>query len=179
MRYIATFSLILSLSCAALGWARPPALFSDPVFGMTYDSRLVHFETAPKRVSQACPDLHGQQFWLYAYHKTGNLEYFVLSNRQSEDSGAGVILRGAECIEGLPDWLLSGDAKYHPSKVNDGQGLFSEPALHSLSSDLLRRYAAAFGGKRNFLEAVKKKGLPLQDLVPILRTELVKFSNAR
>ena len=178
MRYIATRSIALLLICTGTLEAQLPALFSDPVFGMTYDTRAVHFQNAPRRISQLCPDLRAQRFWLYAYWKTGDSEYFVLSNLKSEDSGVGVVLRGSQCVEGLPDWLLSGDKKYHPAS-DDKLVVFTQATLQGLASDLLRRYANAFGGKKNFLEAVKKKGLPPQDLVPVLRAEFERFSNTQ
>jgi hypothetical protein len=177
MRYIATVSSCLLIITISVVQAQPRSLMGDPVFGMTYDTRKVHFENAPAKISQLCRDLSGETFWLYAYYKTPDAEYFVLSNSTSEVSGVGLVLRGTHCTEGLPDWILSGNAKYHPFN-EDQPVVFNDPILHGLASDLLRRYSSAFGGKKYFIDAVKKSGLPPNELVPPLRTDVERFIKA-
>jgi hypothetical protein len=53
---------------------------------------------------------------------------------------------------------------------------FSDSVLHGLASDLLRRYAEAFGGKDKFLRVLREDGLPIDDWrKPALRSEFDKF----
>jgi hypothetical protein len=142
-----------------------------------YDAQKVRFEQAPPSIGRFCRDLRGEKFWLYAYWKEADTEYFVLSNRKSEVSGVGVVLRGTECATGLPDWVLTGDARNGgPDKVNKPVR-FSDTVLHGLALDVLRRYTAAFGGKKNFLQAVR---MPPHSgpsyLEPVLRSEFEKFA---
>lgn len=146
---------------------------SDPVFGISYDPEIVHFETAPSKISSLCSESRGQKFWLYAYSRAGETEYFVLSNQESKVSGVGVVISGGKCVEGLPDWILTGNPEYSPQARSNQ---FPPEVVHGLAVDLLRRYATAFGGKNNFLEAMRKDGLPPDDETPVLKEEFQKFS---
>jgi hypothetical protein len=136
---------------------------SDPVFGMTYDLQKVHFETAPASIGRLCPEARGETYWLYAYRKEGDAEYFILSNFRSVISGAGVVLKGGRCTEALPDWILSGGEIATPQRT-DRSIKFTEAVEHGLAKDLLRRYSVAFGGRESFLNEVKLHGLPISDL---------------
>ena len=167
----------IGLLCCAAGWAQPRALMSDPVFGIIYDSQEVHFEYAPTLISQFCPSAQAKTFWVYARWKAGDLDFFILSNRDSELAGYAVVLRGKACSEGLPPWILTGDPLNRPGRGNESI-FFSETILRGLATDLLRRYAVAFGGKKSFLEAVRKGGLPSADLPPVLRSEFEKFAKS-
>jgi hypothetical protein len=85
---------------------------TDPVFGIVYDRRNVHFETAPARISELCRDRRGETFWLYAHWNQSDTDYYVLSSYRSETSGMAAVIHGARCVEGLPDWILSGNPKF-------------------------------------------------------------------
>lgn len=141
---------------------------SDPVFGMVYDVNKVHFEQAPLRISQVCRDLRGEKPWVYAEWKQDDIEYFVLSSRRSEVSGESAVIRGNECAVGLPEWVLSGnDPRYRPLKGKPFVA-FGPSVARGIASDLFKRYSAAFGGKRAFLDAVRIGGLyPDERLAPL------------
>jgi hypothetical protein len=175
---VAASSLALLLLNSAVLGAQPRSsrsMMSDPVFGIAYDPQRVRFEYSPERIGRLCPDLQNRRFWLYAYSKEGTTEYFVISNRESETSGVGVVLRGTQCVVGLPDWVLTGDSHLHPEKA--GQSIrFSNTAVIGLASDLCRRYSIAFGGKDAFLSALHKDGLPLNDLLPSVRHAVYELS---
>ena len=174
MRFIATISVGFAL--LALGTERVVgASMSDPIFGMRYNTQDVHFDYAPVKVSRFCGGFRGRRFWLYAYWKAGNREYFIVSDQVSEISGSGVVLYEAQCITGLPDWLIYGtmppDGAAKLTKI-------TEDVRHGLVKDLLRRYSAAFGGKKNFLRSESRDGLPPYDLPLIFRVDFEEFATS-
>jgi hypothetical protein len=151
---------------------------SDPVFGLVYDTGKVHFERAPPSVERMCAaDLQGRKnFWLYAYWKALDTEYFLLSSRESQESGGAAVIHGNKCTLGLPDWILSGEPSLNPDN-RDRSIVFPASVLHGLASDLLKRYSVAFGSKRNFLDATHRlRHFSPTDLPPVLRTEYEAFS---
>jgi hypothetical protein len=148
---------------------------SDPVFGITYDTSQVQFDAVPTSVRERCRELPRRQLWVYAHFKNAGMEFFVLSSPQSEVSGIGLVIHGSRCIEALPDWVLTGDIRYWSGKGSPGIR-FTDAILQGLATDLLRRYTAAFGDKRTFLEQLRKAGLPLDDHLPTLRHAFEEFS---
>lgn len=187
MRYItALTSICFAFLSLPAGHAQHQSLMSDPVLGIVYDPAKIHFEMAPSEIGNLCPMSRGKKFWLFAYLRTAvGEEFFVLSNRETSVSGEGVVISGGKCIEGLPDWILTGNPEYGPRDFRNGHEQLSASAgsikftpevLHSLAVDLLRRYTVAFGGKKNFLHAMRKDGLPPSDKMPILKEEFDKFS---
>jgi hypothetical protein len=55
---------------------------------------------------------------------------------------------------------------------------FTPAVLRGVAADLLRRYTAAFGGKKSFIEAVYKDGLPPDDKLPVLKREFDSLNNS-
>jgi len=188
MQFIAAASSVCLLFLGSLpGLSQSRARMSDPVFGIGYDPLKVHFDAAPAKISSFCSEAKGKKYWLYAYWQDGPTEYFIISNHESSVSGAGVIISGGKCAEGLPEWVLTGDPQYAPTEFRDGRlqpRRFEEPikftpaVLHGLATDLIRRYTAAFGGKKNFLDAVQKDGLPPDEKIPVLKKEFESFSKS-
>ncbi len=98
-----------------------------------------------------------------------------------------MIISGGKCVEGLPDWILTGDPEHGPQQARGGHSenaelarsiKFTPEILQGLAADLLRRYTAAFGGKKYFLEAMRRDGLPPDDKMPVLKKEFEKFSKS-
>jgi len=167
-------SLMLLVCTAAQ--AQPP--YSDPIFGMTYDAKLIHFEQAPASVVSRCQTLKNlktKPFWLFAHAKIGDTDYFILSNRTTDVSGVGLIERGNECIEWLPERLINGESTDGKDTLPKWAPL-TDPVLKALAQDAFRRYTQAFGGKNSFLEALKKGGLKPDELPKVFRDELAVFS---
>lgn len=189
MRCIAAVSSVCYLFLSAsVGRAQVPSRMSDPVFGIGYDLHSVHFQKAPAKISSLCPEAKEKEYWLYAYWQSGTTEYFIISNHSSSVSGVGVIISGKACVEGLPDWVLTGNPQYAPTEFRNGRReprRFEDPidfppvVLHGLAKDLLRRYAAAFGGKRGFLEALRRDGLPPDEKTPVLKKEFDRFRKSQ
>ena len=150
----------------------------DPIFGIPYLPRKVHFENAPSKIGRLCREARGRgrRFSLYAYWKDGSTEYMVVSDAVSEDTGIGIILSGGECHEGQAAALLwGGDLPGQHEGVKPITP--SDSVLNGLAMDLLHRYAAAFGGKKEFLAAVKRlKGFNLADLPPMLRKRFEEYA---
>jgi len=177
--YIVASSMSVVLVFAMLGRAQTHIYMTDPIFGISYDVRKVAFERAPAFLGQACAaDLRGRKdFWVYANWKEGDVQYFVISSPRSQESGAAAVIHNGACTLGLPEWVLTGQARFNPDN-KDTSITFSATALHGLVVDLLRRYTAAFGGKRSFLEAVRKHGIAPDDKIPVLKEEFVRFSRS-
>jgi hypothetical protein len=168
------FSFLL-LFCGAMK-AQPPS--SEPIFGMIYDAKLIHFEQAPASILEHCKtlkDLRSKPFWVFAHAKREGTEYFILSNRTTDVSGVGLVMRGSECVEWLPERIINGESTDGKEALPKWAPL-TDPVLQALSEDAFRRYSQAFGGKKNFLETLHKGGLPPQELPKVLRDELAVFS---
>lgn len=178
MRLIAVKSSLIALLVLAQAHAQPELFMTDPVFGVEYDMRKVHFEYAPESLERTCaPDLRGRtRFWLYADWKEGNSEYLVISNRESQAYGGAAVIQGGKCVLGVPYWVLSGDPQFNPGK----SVVFTDRALHGLATDLLRRYSLAYGGKKSFLAAVNgPHRLPMTESLPVaLRREFDRFAKS-
>jgi hypothetical protein len=142
--------------------AQPPS--SDPIFGMVFDAGKVHFEMAPSLIGESCKGEKGRKYWLFAHAKTADAEYFVVSNRRSEDSGASMVIRGKQCEIGPGEAILG------------YEGPTPKEVVQQLALDAFQRYSKAFGSKKAFLEAEKKGGLAPKELGPVLGPELEKFA---
>jgi hypothetical protein len=170
------YPVIFFLLCCRAIKAQPPS--SDPIFGMVYNAKLIHFEQAPASVVGQCKtlkELRSKPFWVFAQAKMDGTEYFILSNRTTDVSGVGIIVRGSECVEWLPERMINGESTDGKDALPKWAPL-TDPVLKALSEDAFRRYSQAFGGKKNFLEALHKGGLPPQELPEVLRDELAVFS---
>src|ERR1700679_155502 len=131
--------------------AAPPgdrSTFSDPVFGTTYDTKAVHFETAPARIAELCRDMGRGTIWVFAHWRQGDDDYYVVSSYMSETSGIGVVIQRGVCVEGLPEWILSGNPEFHPFK-EDTPVVFNALILRGLATDLLRRMLPPTGARKN------------------------------
>ena len=167
-------SLLLVFACAAIG--QPPG--SDPIFGMVYDAKLVHFDQVAASVVTQCETykpLKNKPFWLFAHASIDGTEYFILSNRTTEDSGAGYIAHGKECVQWLPDSIMAGESTLGKDALPKWAPL-TDPVVKALARDAFQRYTQAFGGKKKFLDAVQKGGLAPKEMPRVLREELTIFS---
>jgi hypothetical protein len=166
------------LLTAAGAVAGPP--HDDPVFGVPYDAKQVHFEDAPAKIGELCTDLRGKgrTFSLYAYWGAGDMEYMVVSDAVSQDTGVGVVLHGDVCYETTAEDLMNGVYFSNPKKGEAQKQIEAlHDALNGLAADLLRRYTVAFGGKQKFLRELHK--LPHfdpADLAPLLRKRFEEYA---
>ena len=143
--------------------AQPPG--NDPIFGMNFDAKRVHFEKAAT-LHPRCPALWdklpaSEVFYIFATATLDGKEYMIVSSRTTEVSGAGLMIQGNKCTEMAVDSMLEDPP---------------EAVAKALVSDALRRYAVAFGGKKIFLEAEKKGGLKPDQMSKVLREELAAYS---
>ena len=186
MWFTAVTNLVLVILLAQATWGQSPFTMSDPVFGITYDLRQVQFHEVPESLRQTCPAIRrGGRWWLYSYLRDGDRQFFVISSLSASESGASVVISSRTCVVGNPDWVLTGDSQSAPVEFRNGKVqpvilpkdiTFSDSVLHGLASDLLRRYAEAFGGKDKFLRVLREDGLPIDDWrKPALRSEFDKF----
>ena len=176
MRSIGAPSILLSIALLGSGpvEAQSDLKMSDPVFGIGYNTRRVHFDEVPKRIADSCPRLREERYWVYAYLKEGETEYLIVSSRASQVSGGGVMIRGLVCTLSLPDALLYGIADPdHKDRV------ITAATMHGLAVDLFRRYENAFGGKENFLREVSRGGLAPSDLPPGFRREFEVYAKSQ
>lgn len=158
--------------------AQPPS--SDPIFGMVYDAKTVHFEQAPASIIKQCEtekSLKTKPFWLFAHATVDGTEYFIVSNRITDVSGAGYIMRGGECREWLPERMLEGEAAISgTTEALPKWAPLTDVVVRALADDAFRRYAQAYGGKSNFLTALAKGGLKPQEMPKLVREQLEAFS---
>jgi hypothetical protein len=170
------FLLFFLLFVCGAANAQPPS--SDPIFGMVYDAKRIHFEQAPAAVVAQCKtlkELRTKPFWVFAHAKIEGTEYFILSNRTTDVSGVGLVVRGSECVEWLPERMINGESTDGKDALPKWAPL-TDPVLKALSDDAFARYTQAFGRKKNFLDALHKGGLRPDELPKVLRDELAAFS---
>jgi hypothetical protein len=168
--------MFLLFVCAAAK-AQPPS--SDPIFWMVLDAKRIHFEKAPTAVVAQCKtlkELRTKPFWVFAHAKIEGTDYFILSNETTEVSGAGLIVRGNECLEWLPESMIAGESTFDKVTLPKWAPL-TDPVLKALSNDAFTRYTQAFGGKKIFLDALHKGGIAPKELPKVLREELAVFSS--
>ena len=168
--------LLLLLFCGAAN-AQPPS--SDPIFGMVLDAKRIHFEKAPTAIVAQCKtlkELRNKPFWVFAHAKIEGTDYFILSNRTTDVSGVGLVVRGTDCVEWLPERMINGESTDGKDALPKWAPL-TDPVLKTLSDDAFARYTQAFGGKKIFLDALHKGGLRPDELPKVLREELAVFSS--
>ncbi len=116
------------------------------MFGIGYDTRKVHFENAPGSIGPSCRrDFPSGNYWIYARWKdTDDVEYVYLSGVPIADYDPVTLqIRGSACSLVPSDWDT-------PEKSR-----LSRSIREGLIGDLFRRYIEAFGGKREFVEALR------------------------
>jgi hypothetical protein len=119
---------------------------TDPMFGIGYDTRKVHFEYAPKSIGAACRrDLPSGNYWIYAHWKDAdNAEYVYLYGAPiADDDPVTLQIRGTACSVIESDWDTP-EKSGLPGSIREG-----------LITDLFQRYVEAFGGKKAFVEALR------------------------
>jgi hypothetical protein len=144
----------------------------------------------PSLIRKQCPEM-GKRYvraWVYSHLKTPDTDYFILygyirvpSREHSGrfmtelEDGDGVIvaLHGGRCL--VDQWQLF--MRQEVNKAKDATPIYaSDVVLEAMAADVVRRYARAFGGKKNFLEQVTqeaRKGLP-----PVVARQLDAFEQA-
>lgn len=148
----------------------------DPIFAIRYDPRKIKFETLPASLIKRCPELRGRYSaaWVYGHIVSTDAQYFIISGLMKEfdeetgtakgsvhpdETGLIVAVRGSSCAIKAQDSFYGAD--------DAPVWTLSESTLNDFASDTLRRYAAAFGGEKNFLERVPKNAR--RCLVPAMR----------
>lgn len=159
-------------------FAQSKVLLADPIFGVNYDPPKVHFERAPAQVEKHCRDLRGERLWVYAHWQQSGIELFILSSLRSQPTGIGVVLQGANCTQIVPAWILTGETR-NWTAGGDPPLQLTAAILDSLTSDLLQRYATAFGGKQRFIDAVHEGGRPAADWAPAVRRAFDAYAASR
>ncbi len=80
--------------------AKAPALLSEPFFGIPYNPFKVHYDPVPLSFVKACKHTY-QHEYVYAYLKSGDAEYFVISgyssDQDSDSLGYVAMIRGNHC----------------------------------------------------------------------------------
>lgn len=163
-----TFCVILL--CLSLNTiAQAQNSMTDPLFGISYDRRKVHFERMPPRLSEKCPRLKGRYVaaWVYGHLKTADSEYFLISGLMEsqednpggartiapdEGDGVAVALRGSMCLVDQGDYFLTQNIN---RAKNATPIVAPEEDVTGVLKDAFKRYVAAFGGKQKLVELVK------------------------
>jgi len=119
-RNVLSAGLLLAGSLTAVAQTKHPMF--DPLFAMSYDPQLIHFELAPASIGQLCSDLRGRKLWVYAEWTSGETKYFIVSgfivnhpdgpgkgDISPDEDGVAVALQGSKCTTDDAAWVMSGE----------------------------------------------------------------------
>ena len=80
--------------------SKTPALLTEPFFDISYDPSKIHYEPVPQSFVSVCHHTFQHEF-VYAYLKSGDAEYFVISGYSSDQDGDSLgyvaMVRGSSC----------------------------------------------------------------------------------
>lgn len=186
VRFIASISLgIACLVSSEGGTSDSLPKMIDPLFGISYDSHAIRFETASERIAKVCRNLNNRKLWIFARWKGPEIEYLVLSgyvpsghdtkerkSRRMEPDVAGVVVAVSDsaCVSGIPDIALRGES-VQTKRVKSVE--LNQAVIDELSSDAIRRYVKAFGGRERFLATLREtRGLDSSALPLALQAQL-------
>ncbi len=153
---------------------------ADPIFGLKFDPKQVHFDAAPTKLSERCDELHAKPLWVFAHAALGDAEYFIVSgyveyrpdsaspksNEFESDFGSTVILTARNCIvEPADAFLISAGTNPDPPEAQS----------RALAADAVSRMISSFG-KDKFCpqaqEALAKHDAAQTKLPVALRTRV-------
>jgi hypothetical protein len=153
---------------------------ADPIFGLKFDPKQVHFDAAPTKLLERCDELHGRTLWVFAHAVIGDAEYFIVSgyveyhpdaasakSREFEsDFGSTVILTARNCmVEPADAFLISAGTDPDPPETQS----------RALAADAISRMISSFG-KDKFCpqaqEALAKHDAAQTKLPVALRTRV-------
>jgi hypothetical protein len=153
---------------------------TDPIFGLKFDPKQVHFDTAPTKLLEHCDELHARPLWVFAHAVIGDAEYFIVSgyveyrpdsaspnsNEFESDFGSTAILTARNCIvEPADAFVISVGTDPDPP----------EPQSRALAADAISRMISSFG-KDKFCpkakEALAKHDAAQTKLPAALRTRV-------
>lgn len=174
--------LAFCTTVALVAQAQEP--MTDPFFGISYDPGSVKFEQAPAAVNNACSQIHNERTWVFAHLKKENVEYFIVSGlaRVCPDgpghcdlapniTGTIVALHGSKCSTEAADGFYW--------RKDDPLWDLPEAALDGMARDAVQRYAAAFGGKKNFMDHLSPKVREHSDLVMRKQLDLLDKESSK
>jgi hypothetical protein len=138
----------------------------DPFFLIEYDPAHVHFAPIPAIIGDECPEMRGHyvRAWVYGHLKTPEAEYFIVDGYvkiESEDrpgafsvvpedgSGFLIEIRAGKCLVDPTPYVFFPELNKAKSRIR-----VPDSVLDAISSELLKRYAKSFGGKRAFLQTI-------------------------
>lgn len=156
--------------------------FVDPFFLVEYDLAHVHFDSMPAFIGHECPQMrdHYVRAWVYGHLKTSEAEYFIVDGYvkiESDDrpgvfsvvpedgSGFLIEIRAEGCLVDPTPYAFFPELNKAKSGIH-----IPDSVLDAISSELLERYAKAFGGKKAFLTSIGR--VKREDLPASLRKEL-------
>jgi hypothetical protein len=130
------------------------AEFNEPIFGLYYDTRAVHFDLLPTKdlmpdCKTALVEYHPlpPALTLYAEYISPTTRIYIAG---AQDILGIYVVRAGHCDSGVP--ILSLLQRHHnPPKPTDAPTL-SDAEVSALFSDALLRYTKALGGKKSFLQ---------------------------
>jgi hypothetical protein len=80
--------------------SKTPAVLTDPFFDIPYNPSKIHYDPVPQSFVSVCHHTFQHEF-VYAYLKSGDAEYFVISGYSSDQDGDSLgyvaIVRGSRC----------------------------------------------------------------------------------
>jgi hypothetical protein len=176
MRQVCFIIAAVALSSSSLVARAQTTRVSEPVFGIQYNPKIVHFDKAPPLIGETCRDMRAKDLIVYAQLVNQHTRYFIVQEYLGE-FGVAIAIRGTHCAEiDLDRFLYEGtDALAAQGVVvgeNEKAGL-----MDNLAVEILTDYSKAFGGKDKFLSALGTRADNLPNCA--LRTELERFRKSR
>lgn len=112
--------------------SRTPASLVEPFFDISYDPTKVHYEPVSPSFVSVCHHTFQHEF-VYAYLKSGDAEYFVISGYSTDQDGDSLgyvtMIKGGNCDSAdLKGTFLGIPPKGGYSNSNTGEGIPGEGA---------------------------------------------------
>jgi hypothetical protein len=152
--FLAAASLLVSVSWQRATSAELNAEFNEPLFGLHYDARAVHFEQLRTQdlepeCKAALVDYHPlpPTLTLYAKYISSTTRVYIAG---AQDILGIYVIRAGGCDWGIP--ILSLLQRHHnPPRPGEGP-ILSDAEVSALFGDALLRYTKALGGKKSFFQ---------------------------
>jgi len=153
-------------------------LLSDPIFGLSYNPSLVHYDQIPETISRMCRGFKAGRWWVFAHVQREKDDYFIVmgsvAGQDSDSFGTALWIEGSTCHETDSQWVLSGRPASKESSGGPARGLpgldaqricdhgpagechyqlrspDEQKVLVDLVTDAIRRASDAYGGIAQF-----------------------------
>jgi len=128
MRFKVCLSATVLFAASTIAMAQSKVPMFDPLFAISYDPQVTHFEQAPETIGRLCKDLRGRKLWIYAEWRDKETTYYIVSgfivnhpdgpgkgDVSPDEDGVAVAIQGEKCTTDDAVWTLSGWSDTNPA----------------------------------------------------------------